>query len=211
MFDLDGTLLDTNELIFQSFRHTFKTHIPAEEIPEETMISFLGPSLHDSLSRYFEGAQLEEAITCYRRHNWDHHKDFVTVYPTVEETLKYLKKEKYPLAVVTTKPRDVARLGLDMFGLSQYFDLLLAYEDVECTKPDPEGIHKSMNQLGRKSGVMTGDSIADIQAGKNAGVYTAGVEWTFKPVKMLTDLSPDLMLGKMEDLIPFVEQVEKSL
>jgi len=210
MFDLDGTLLDTNGLILTSFRHTFAKYLPEKELTEEELLTFLGPPLRDSFARYFEKQQLEEIIDYYRVFNHNNHEKYVTVYPTVPETLTYFKDQGYPLAVVTTKPNSAAQIGLDLFGLTPYFDLLIGLDKVTETKPDPEGILKCMQHFGTAGGIMTGDSTADIMAGKNAGVYTAGVKWTFKPVELLTDLSPDVMLREMRDLIPFVEKLEQN-
>jgi len=210
MFDLDGTLLDTNGLILASFRHTFAKYMPEKELAEEELLTFLGPPLRDSFARYFEKQQLDEIIDYYRIFNHDKHEKYVTVYPTVPETLKYYKDQGCPMAVVTTKPNFAAQMGLDMFGLTPYFDLLIGLDKVTETKPDPEGILKCMQHFGTTDGIMIGDSPADIMAGKNAGVYTAGVEWTFKPVELLTALSPDVMLREMKDLIPFVEKLGYS-
>jgi len=211
MFDLDGTLLDTNELIFQSFRHTFSKYMPHKELTDDELVSFLGPPLRDSFGRYFPADMVEEVADYYRVHNHANHERYVRIFPTVRETLQYLKQEQYPLAVVTTKLNEVARIGLDLFELTAYFDLILGLDNVTCSKPDPEGIIKCLDYFGRRQGIMIGDSAADIMAGKNAGVHTAGVEWTFKPVEVLTGLEPDIMLAQMKDVIPYAEQLEKRM
>jgi len=211
MFDLDGTLLDTNELIFQSFRYTFSEYMPDKVLTDNELISFLGPALSDSFGRFFPADKVPEIVDYYRNHNRANHEMFVKIFPTVRETLQYLKKENYPMAVVTTKINEVARIGLDLFELTPYFDLILGLDNVARSKPDPDGIYRSLDYFGCKQGIMIGDSVADIMAGKNAGVYTAGVEWTFKPVEILTSLEPDIMLSRMEELIPYAEQLEKQL
>ena len=88
----------------------------------------------------------DELIEYYRDYNHAHHEDFVTIYPTVKETLETLKNKGYPLAVVTTKYSKAAYLGLDLFDLTQYFDVVLGMDNVNRVKPDPEGILKAMNQ-----------------------------------------------------------------
>lgn len=211
MFDLDGTLLDTNELIMQSFRHTFARYMPEKELTQEELISFLGPPLKESLGRYFPEQIVPEAIGYYRAHNQTNYEAFVDVFPTVRETLNSLKNQNYPLAVITTKTNQAARVGLDMFELTPYFELIVGVDNVENTKPEPDGIKKCLKHFERTQGIMVGDSTADILAGKNAGVYTAGVEWTFKPVEVLTRLEPDYMLRRMEDVVGYAEQLEKQI
>lgn len=207
MFDLDGTLLDTNALIYESIRHTFRTYWPEKELTEEELLVFLGPPLRDTFSLYFDKELVDEVLACYRKHNWDYHGEYVTIYPTVKETLNYFKQHSYPMAVVTSKLTEVAKLGLDLFDLSDYFGIVVGVEDVKEVKPAPEGIYNALDYFGKNRGIMIGDNMTDIVAGKNAGVLTAGVEWTVKPLDSLRECNPDIMLRQMKDLIPFVEKV----
>ena len=102
LFDLDGTLLNTDLLIKKSFIHTFKKYKPDYTLSEEELLSFLGPSLKNTFSRYVEADQIDELIQYYRDYNHKHHEDFVTIYPNVKEMLEYLKKQGFLLGVVTT-------------------------------------------------------------------------------------------------------------
>lgn len=210
MFDLDGTLLDTNELIFESFRYTFAKYMPEKKLTEEELLSFLGPPLGASFERFFPKEMVPEIVDYYRVHNHDHHKAYVTMFPTVKETIQELKKRGYLLAIVTTKLHSVAQIGLDLFELTPYFDLILGMDDVEFAKPNPDSINRCLKHFDRSKGIMIGDSTADIMAGKNAGVYTAGVEWTFKPVEVLTQLEPDFMLKELKDIIEYAEILERK-
>ena len=95
LFDLDGTLLNTDLLIKKSFIHTFKKYNPDYTLSEEELLSFLGPSLKNTFSRYVENNQVDELIQYYRDYNHKHHEDFVTIYPNVKEMLEYLKKTRF--------------------------------------------------------------------------------------------------------------------
>jgi haloacid dehalogenase superfamily, subfamily IA, variant 3 with third motif having DD or ED/haloacid dehalogenase superfamily, subfamily IA, variant 1 with third motif having Dx(3-4)D or Dx(3-4)E len=208
MFDLDGTLLDTNELIFQSFIHTFKHYMPEKKLTQEELISFLGPTLHDSFNRYFDKNLIKELIEFYRAYNHAHHLDYVTIYPKVIETLDYLKKQGYHLAIITTKANFVAKIGLDLFDLSKYFDLIIGMDDVNKPKPNPEGILKTLEYFNQTKGIFIGDSDTDILAGQQANIYTVGVTWTMKPVETLTSLKPNLMISSIDQLIPYIKKLE---
>lgn len=94
LFDLDGTVLNTDELIFQSFRYTFIKLLPDYTLSEEELLSFLGPPLRDSFARYLSGNQVDEAVQIYRAYNHEKHNDYVTLYPHETEVIKnFMRKE----------------------------------------------------------------------------------------------------------------------
>lgn len=208
IFDLDGTLLNTDLLIYKSYQHVFQKYKPGYVLSDEELLSFLGPTLKTTFERYFDASMIDELIEYYREFNHAHHEDYVTIYPTVKETLEQLKQRGYPLGVVTTKYSVAARIGLDLFDITQYFDIVLGMDQVEHVKPDPEGILKVMTETNCSKAVYVGDNTSDIQAGQNAGVYTVGVKWTPKGTEAIEAMHPDLMIDEMKDLLEFVERVK---
>ena len=115
LFDLDGTLLNTDLLIKKSFIHTFKKYKPDYTLSEEELLSFLGPSLKNTFSRYVENNQVDELIQYYRDYNHKHHEDFVTIYPNVKEMLEYLKKQNKNQKVFIVHRLDRETSGVLMF------------------------------------------------------------------------------------------------
>ncbi|MDD8048058.1 MAG: pyrophosphatase PpaX [Thomasclavelia sp.] len=208
IFDLDGTLLNTNKLIIETFRHTFKKYKPGYTLSDEELLTFLGPSLNETFSKYFLKEDINEIIDYYRDFNHSHHEDYVTVYPTVLDTIDYLYEEGYPLGIVTTKLKEAAYIGLDMYDLRKYFKVIIGGEDVSKSKPDPEGINSALSKLNTSKAVYVGDNVTDILAGKNANVYTIGVGWSPKGSQDLIDLKPSKMLNQMEDIIEFIKEVD---
>jgi len=207
IFDLDGTLLNTDLLIHKSFEHVFQKYKPEYQLSKEDYLSFLGPPLKDSFLRFFPETMIDELVDCYREHNHSHHEDYVMIYPTVKETLEILKEKGYSLGVVTTKYREAALIGLDLFDITQYFDMIVAGEEVVHSKPHPEGLLKVMKQTHCSKGVMIGDNTSDILSGKNAHLYTIGVKWSPKGTKEVEALQPDLMIEQMDEIIDFIEGV----
>lgn len=207
IFDLDGTLLNTDLLIYKSYQHVFKKYKPDYQLSDEELLSFLGPDLKEIFRRYFDEQMIDELMAYYREYNHTHHEDYVVMYPTVKETLEILKQKGYSLGVVTTKYKEAAMVGLDLFDISQYFDVIIGGNEVNNSKPNPEGILKVMEKTHCSKGVMIGDNISDILAGKNAGIYTIGVNWTPKGTKEIEKLNPDLMIGQMNEIIDFIEGV----
>lgn len=209
IFDLDGTVLNTDLLIKKSFIHVFKKYKPGYTLSDEELLSFLGPSLVDTFSRYFDKSMIGELIDYYRQFNYSHHQDYVTIYPEVKDTLATLKDMGYPLAIVTTKVKDAAYIGLDLFGITDYFDIIIGHEDVKHSKPDPEGINKVLEKLGLNDGYYMGDNVTDILAGKNAGLKTIGVKWSPKGYDLIQKENPDLLVDHFSEIIDFIKENEK--
>lgn len=204
IFDLDGTLLNTDLLIKKTFIHTFKKYKPDYTLSEEELLSFLGPSLKNTFSKYVEPELVPELIEYYREYNHQHHEDYVTIYPGVKEMLETLKTAGYPLAVVTTKVNEAAYIGLNMFDITKYFDVVIGEKDVKQGKPDPEGILLALAKMNCEDGYYVGDNITDIQAGKNAGIKTVGVKWSPKGYDLLEKENPDLLIDNFEQLVSYI-------
>lgn len=206
LFDLDGTVLNTDELIHQSFKYVFKNLKPNYVLEEKELISFLGPPLRNSLSKHFQGEELEKAYDLYQEFNQTKHKEYVSIYEGVISCLDELINMGYPLAIVSTKMTKVVYIGLTTFDLTSYFNVVIGGSDIVNPKPDPEGINLALKLLGVNQGVYIGDNPSDIKAGKNAKIYTAGVGWSPK-IKELEKEQPDLILKKMTDLITWIKEI----
>ena len=205
LFDLDGTLIDTNALIIASFKHTLKKHT-GKDYTKEEILPFIGPPLIESLTSV-DTTQAEVMMDTYREHNIGEHEAYVKAYPTVVDTIKRLHELGYKLAIVTTKMTDTARLGLDITGLAPYFDVVIGLNEVDHAKPHPEPVLKALDALGETPmhALMVGDNSHDIEAGQNAGTKTAGVSWTIKGKDFLASFKPDYMLEELKDLLAILE------
>ncbi|MBI0577671.1 pyrophosphatase PpaX [Neobacillus cucumis] len=201
LFDLDGTLIDTNELIIATYLHTLEKYYP-NKYKREDVLPFMGPTLHEAFSTV-DPDRVEEMILEYRTYNLANHDLLVKEFPNVLETIGTLKEKGYKLGVVTTKRHDTSLKGLRLMKLEQYFDVVVAMDHVTKVKPDPEPILKALVQLNSQpeETIMVGDNFHDILAGKNAGTKTAGVAWTIKGRDYLAKYEPDYMLENMADLL----------
>lgn len=206
LFDLDGTLLNTDELIFESFRYVFKIMKPDYVLSTEELHSFLGPSLNYSLEKYFSGDDVKVAYDHYQDFNQNEHDKYVVMYEGVMDTLNTLRDRNIPMGIVTSKLTKVAYIGLDMFNITDYFDVIIGSSEVDKLKPDPEGINKAKEIIGINNVIYIGDNISDILAGQNAHAITMGVAWTPKGTKEIEELKPDKILNKMKDLITYIEE-----
>lgn len=201
LFDLDGTLLNTNHLIIESFRHTFRHHLGIEIAPED-IYPYFGEPLITTLKRY--SPELAEAmIETYREFNWANHDRLTTPFPGTARCLDGLHARGCRVGVVTSKLRRTAQHGLEFFGLSRWVEVVVAYEDTDRHKPNPEPILRALEILKvRPEGVlMVGDSPLDLRCAQAAGVRSAAVAWSVYPLEQLAAEKPDYVLDHLEDLL----------
>lgn len=203
LFDLDGTLLDTNELIHESFQYTFEQY--GYHFTREELLAFNGPPLTHTFKK-INPERAEEMIRTYRKHNLEHHNAYVKLFPHVKETLAVLQSHGIKLGVVSAKMRHGVEMGLEFTNIKSYFDTIVTVDDVKNPKPHPEPVLKAMHHVnGRiETSLMVGDNYHDIESGKNAGMRTAGVAWSLKGEEYLKQFQPTYMLADMCDLLPIV-------
>lgn len=205
LFDFDGTLLNTNDLIIQTFMHVLEERFPGQYSPQDC-IKFIGPSLKETFEQITPN-EVDQMIFNYRKWNHQHHDELVTEFEGVKETLQQLDDLGIRMVIVSTKQRETIKRGLQLMDAERFFEFYIGIEDVEHVKPHPEPVLKAIEKLGvsKEDVLMIGDNYHDIEAGKNAGVKTAGVAWSIKGEEFLQQFNPDYMLQHMEDLIPIVK------
>jgi pyrophosphatase PpaX len=205
LFDLDGTIIDTNELIIQSFLHTFEG-IVDPPMTREFIIPNMGRPLVEQMVHFSGREQVDDLVKKYRDFNVTRHDEFVKEFPHVKETLAALHAAGVKLGVVTSKIRLTTEMGLKLCGLYEYFGTIVTVEDVENPKPHPEGIQRALRELGGdvSSAAMVGDSHYDIEAGKNADVVSVGVAWSLKGMDYLKGYGPTHIIDDMRELLQIV-------
>ncbi|GGP06893.1 pyrophosphatase PpaX [Oceanobacillus neutriphilus] len=200
LFDLDGTLLNTNELIRASFEHTFEK-FNMQFTPEE--IKHLnGPPLNETFHEI--NPELSERMTAaYREYNMREHDRYVEAFPYVYETIKQLYDKGITLGIVSTKIKKTVMMGLDLTSLTDFFSVIITYDDVTLKKPDPEPVEKAMKLVhaNPETTLMVGDNFHDIVSGQRAGTQTAAVSWSEKTEAFLKSYQPTYYLDTMKDLL----------
>lgn len=204
LFDLDGTLLDSKDLIYRSFIHTFEHFYPNHELSDAELDSFFGPTLVETFSKYTDDpAKVNEMVEYYREFNKAHHDELTSLFPGVKETLKYLAKHNYKLGVVSSKKSDLVNHALEYFKIKDYFSIVIGSDDVTKPKPDPEGIYKACQKVKAKRALYVGDSVGDIVAGKSAKVKTCAMAYKKDSGRSasLLNCEPDYFIDSMYGLI----------
>lgn len=205
LFDFDGTLLDTNELIIQTFQYVLGNHYPGK-YERIDILPFLGPTLYESFDSV-EPEKTEQLIEEYRAWNKSMHDELSIEFDGVSETMRLLKAAGMKMAIVSTKRKDMIMKGLELLDVEGVFDEVIAMDDVTKTKPDPEPILLALERLGANAdeALMIGDNYHDIVGGQNAGVRTAGVAWSAKGEAFLQTFNPDYMLQHISELLQLVK------
>lgn len=178
LFDLDGTLIDTSNLIIQSFQHTFDLHYGRPLTPEE-VYAFFGKPLKATME-YYGPDKVDELIKTYREFNLAHHDRLTTGFDGVPETMRKIHNTGILMAIVTSKTRSTAIRGLRLFHMDQYFSVVIGHEECQKHKPDPEPVLKALEAIGLQPAdcLMVGDSSFDLASARAAGVKTAAVRWS---------------------------------
>ena len=200
LFDLDGTLIDTEELILSSARHATELVLGAA-LPDEVLRHNIGVPLKAQMYEYAPG-HVDELLAAYREHNDRVHDDLIREYPGTVEALEALCNAGYRMGIVTSKSRPVASRGLDFFGLGRFFEFVVGYEDTTIHKPEAEPVLEGARRLGMKAGecLYVGDSPHDMAAGNAAGAITVAALWGPFPVRVL-EPGPDFAIEHLRDLV----------
>jgi len=209
-FDLDGTLINTNTLIINSFKYIFKEHLNLD-VKDEEIVQYFGEPLNYTISKY-SSDNVEFLTKKYVEYSLSIHDDLTKEFYGVKEGLIKLKEAGYKLAVVTSKRRNTALKGLKLFDLEKYFDLIISPEDTEKHKPCGEPVLKACEVLKIKPQeiIMVGDSHNDILCGKNAGAKTCLVKYTALPLEKLREYSPDYLVDSIEEILDIKDLFENK-
>lgn len=202
LFDFDGTLADTTELIHQSMRHATST-VLGRDYPRETLLNGVGRPLPEQM-KSFDPERADELLDVYRRHNEAHHDDLIREFPGVEESLSRLREAGLELAVVTSKRRVSVDQALASFpALGRVVDRFVTMEDTARHKPNPEPLLKGLEMLGvaREEAAYVGDSPYDIAAARAAGLTSVGVSWGAFTHESLREAGPDYLFADLDGVV----------
>jgi pyrophosphatase PpaX len=179
LFDLDGTLVDTIDLLLQSMRHAFADFSGRRPSAEEWVAGIGTPLATQFRAFARDEEEVERLITRYRGFQQIHHDRLTRCYPGVVEVVRALAEAGQPLAVVTSKADDMARRTLAHVGLASYFSVVVGVQSTTRHKPDPEPVRFALAQLGASAEgtFFVGDSPHDIVSGNAAGVATVAALW----------------------------------
>ena len=203
LFDLDGTLLDSIDLILTSFHHTSRIHL-GRQLPDEYWLAGVGTPLRTALRKVAGSDEETDAmLATYRDFNLEHHDAMAKAYPGVTDVVRRLHRDGAKLALVTSKLSIGANRGLRLLELEEEFPVRICADDVVNGKPHPEPVLKALAALEApaSSAVFIGDSEHDMAAGRAAGVDTIAVTWGPFPRATLEAQAPTHWIDTPEQLL----------
>lgn len=208
-FDLDGTLLDTSELIYRSFEHTLN-YFGLPSMNRKELLSFWGEPLAVTAQKLMP-QQAKEWLEVYRQYMFANHDRLVKPFEGVLEALEKIKEEGIPMGIITSKIRKGALKSLKTFGLEKFFEIIIAADDVDFPKPHPDPLLEAAKALKihASSSLMVGDTIFDVQCAKNAGALSAAVAWS-ECADKLKKAPYDFWLESFDDLLNILKKIKKG-
>lgn len=200
LFDIDGTLLDSAEDICGAVQHVLDCNGCSEQ-PFDFLKSYIGLHLIELFGDIFPqytAEQIDGMIQLYRTTYLARQHARTRVFPGVREGLAGLDGRK---GTATTKGSPTTRAVLDQFGLLPYFDHVQGTDGFPC-KPAPDVIFTALAAMGAKPEdcLFVGDSAADMEAGKRAGVKTCAVRYGYGNEAELEKWSPDFWVDDLREL-----------
>lgn len=207
LFDFDGTIMDTTDVIIGSWQHTFRT-FEGKERPVEEIVKTFGEILSHTMSKVLPHVDTEKAIDTYRSFHRDNFGEQISVFEGVPELLAELKRRNYKVGLVTSRLAGTTWEGLRQYDLAEYFDVVVSCDDTDKHKPDPAPVNIALERLNSKAenAVMLGDTMFDILCARNAGVTSVLVGWNVAMTH--EDIhgadGPDFIIEKAEDLLSLI-------
>lgn len=217
LFDLDGTLIDSTDLILRCFQHSWET-VCGFNHSREALVKTFGIPLRDAMHRLLAAARgpetrgnpaeadnetIDQLLLEYRSYNIANHDLLARPFERTGDVLSELRRRGYLISVVTSKSRELGLRGLRLFSLESLIDSAVFLEDTHAHKPHPEPILTALHRLnqGTQAAAYIGDSRHDIVAARAAGVRSVAALWGPTPRTELERERPDLLAESITDLL----------
>lgn len=207
VFDLDGTILDTYELIRTTFVSVFKNYYPKYVPTEEELKRFFGPTLIETFTKVTHDEKTANYLCDqYRIINKELQPKLIKIYPKTKELLTSLRERGYKLAVFSNKTKSVIISGLNEVDALGYFDYILGYDEVSHPKPNREGLDKIRKEFDDEV-IYVGDSEGDMLTAKNACCLAIGVCQAVISREALIASGANYTIDKIYELLELLEEI----
>ena len=209
LFDFDGTIVDTTELIYESMRRA-TGEVLGRELGRETLMANVGQPLPRQMELLADGQpeKTAELLEVYLHHNEELHEGLIREFPKVGTSLARLRDADLRLAVATSKRRFSVEMALDSFpDLRDVFDVFVTMEDTSEHKPLPAPLLKGLELLGDVSperAAYVGDAPFDVAAARAAGVTSVAVSWGAFTAEALRAAGPDHLFEDLNSAVDFL-------
>lgn len=211
IFDLDGTLIDSHDAIYLGLKEVWQ-HYGKEIFPFSDLKKYLGPDLERTLSPFFSAEEIRQAIPMMRRKYEEVYLERTRLLDGAREVLQNLFSTGVALGVASNKFGRFSRGALNHLGVAGYFRSMIGAGDVERNKPFPDMIYASLKEmdLTPEEAVFVGDTLSDIETGKQAGIDVYVLPTGFHSKKELSRGKPRRILKDLKELLKVTDTVTVS-
>ncbi len=205
IFDIDGTLTSTNELIFASFRFVSNKYLE-KNFSDEEIIKLFGPT-EDVILKEWGGENYPNLRQDYYNFYSQNH-NMADLYPGIKDILDYIKSKDVLLSIYTGKGKEATTITLKKLGIYDYFDMIMTGDDVKDHKPSPEGVTNFLDKfnLNKDRVLMIGDSPADIRASRASGIKVASVVWDSYAKDEVLEIGSNFLFHTVIELDQFIRE-----
>jgi HAD superfamily hydrolase (TIGR01509 family) len=205
LFDLDGTLLDSQPVYARVLEITFQ-EVFGRQVPEEDAMRHMTLPTGDFLDLYAQGSERAYMEETFRVH-LERIFPEVRMFAAFDEILPALKQAGKRMAVVTSQSRPEMELSRQILKIDAWIDAWVCVEDSRLPKPDPQPVQVALSRLGVSpdEALMVGDSPVDLQSGRTAGVKVAAAAWGRRSFDGLLKLNPDCVFYHPRELFDFID------
>lgn len=207
LFDVDGTLIDTTDVMINSLKMTLK-EIKSIVISDNRELNFILGITGEKAIEKFASSDDEKKILL---NNWAKNIEALSyqesVFSGIKEMLKKLKTYGYTTGIVTSKNQHEMESEFNRFKLNSYFDCIVNSSDTKMHKPNAAPINLALNILNKpkSTALYVGDSPYDLKTARNSGIKFAWAQWG--SVAVISDFKDaDIFLAKPSSLMEFLYQ-----
>lgn len=210
IFDFDGTLINSIPDLTMAINKML-SHYNLQPLALEQVTPFVGngakPLVQRSIESSMQGKEvsevfLGEAFQIYFEAYQEVICDKTYIYPGVLETLNYLQKKDYKMAICTNKPYGFIEPILDKLSIKSFFDCWIGEDSLSQKKPNAAPLlHLSKEmKIDVENCIMVGDSKNDILAAQNAAMDSIGVSYGYNYNENIADYQPTVVVDNFSDL-----------
>ena len=206
LFDLDGTLIDSDQMLIETFHELYDNFRPGFKPSDEYIRQFSGPQIAETLKKEFPNESLEKMLNEYRTRSRRFYDIYVKLFPGVLEMFNKMNQKGIKFAVITNKHRYATDYSYELLGLEKYNIFSICADDVKNLKPAPDGIYETMKHFGIKNKddvIYIGDGTIDYLTAKNAGVNFGYTAWSPRPIAGNPKIDVNI-----ENFLSFAEEIE---
>lgn len=212
LFDLDGTLIDSLELLVSAMTHAFDSRQGPRPTVDE-WVATIGRPLLWQFGQYATGDDdLQHLVQTYRAFQHEHHDRLTRAYDGIPALVADLHSAGHALGVVTSKFGQLASRSLAHVGLAPHFQVVVGADHTTKHKPDPDPIWFALRELGHEPSraVYVGDSPFDVMAANAAGVTSIAVTWGAAAEEPLREVAPKHVVSTVAELEVLLLQLRST-